>query len=74
MKGLGGQKWYVLKAAQTLVQMSGRAVRSKDDYCDTYILDRQFGRLFSQMKQMKIATGDPILPEWWSAAVVRKEL
>jgi len=74
MKALGGQKWYVIKAAQTLVQMSGRAVRSKDDYCDTYILDRQFGRLFSQMKHMKIATGDPIFPEWWAAAVVRKEL
>ncbi|MBA7698939.1 ATP-dependent DNA helicase DinG [subsurface metagenome] len=74
MKAPGGQKWYVLKATQTLVQMSGRAVRSKDDYCDTYILDKQFGRLFGQMKHMKIATGDPILPEWWSAAVVRKEV
>lgn len=74
MKAPGGQKWYVLKAAQTLVQMSGRAVRSKDDYCDTYILDRQFGRLFSQMNHMKIATGDPTLPEWWSDALVRKEL
>ncbi|MBA7573035.1 ATP-dependent DNA helicase DinG [subsurface metagenome] len=74
MKGFGGQKWYVLKAAQTLVQMSGRAVRSKDDYCDTYILDKQFDRLFYQMKHMKITTGDSLLPEWWSAAVVRKEL
>lgn len=74
MKALGGQKWYVLKAAQTLVQMCGRAVRSKDDYCDTYILDRQFGRLFDQMNHMKIATGNPILPEWWSAALERKEL
>ncbi len=69
MKAPGGQKWYLLKAAQTLVQMSGRAVRSVDDYCDTYILDRQFDRLFSQMKHMKIATGDPILPQWWIDAV-----
>jgi len=56
-----GQRWYNLRAAQTLVQMSGRAVRSKDDYCDTYILDRQFERLLARTRH--------ILPKWWLEAI-----
>ncbi|GAI62862.1 unnamed protein product, partial [marine sediment metagenome] len=66
MKAPGGHKWYLLKAAQTLVQMSGRAVRSQEDSCDTYILDKQFGRLLGQIKS--------ILPQWWLGALVKKEI
>ena len=59
----GGQAWYLLKAAQTLVQMSGRAVRSVDDYCDTYILDRQFSVLLARIRYM--------LPKWWLDAIIK---
>jgi Rad3-related DNA helicase len=57
----GGQSWYNLKAVQTMCQMTGRAVRSMDQKCDTYIYDRQFSRLKSQMRD--------IIPAWWLRAV-----
>lgn len=38
----GGEFWYSVQAIRTLVQMTGRGVRSADDSCTTYILDRQF--------------------------------
>ncbi|HEC62674.1 MAG TPA: hypothetical protein ENI27_10555 [bacterium] len=34
MKLPGGDRWYLLKAIQTIIQMSGRGVRSELDYCD----------------------------------------
>ena len=61
----GGWEWYAVKAAQTLVQMSGRAVRSSTDHCDTYILDKQFGRFSVRMMN--------VLPNWWLNAVAREE-
>lgn len=57
----GGDRWYALRAAQTIVQMSGRGVRGPKDYCDTYILDRNFGRLKFQMRN--------VLPKWWLEAI-----
>ncbi len=62
----GGWQWYSVKVAQTLVQMSGRGVRSDKDYCSTYILDKQFGRFVMRMRNT--------LPKWWLNAVVRKEV
>lgn len=56
-----GNKWYALRALQTIVQMSGRAVRSADQCCDTYILDRNFGRLKFQMRS--------VIPHWWLEAI-----
>lgn len=57
----GGQNWYHLRAAQTIMQMSGRAVRGPDDYCDTWILDKQFGRLRKALENT--------LPKWWQDAI-----
>lgn len=67
----GGQKWYLWKAAQTLVQMSGRAVRSSNDYCVTYIFDRQFGVLYYKAKYF---WPKDIFPEWWLDAVECRSL
>jgi Rad3-related DNA helicase len=61
MEQPGGQRWYNVKTAQTLIQMCGRGVRSKDDYCDTYILDKQFERI--------MAFTQNILPKWWLEAI-----
>lgn len=63
MKLPGGQRWYLIKALQTVIQMSGRGVRSPMDKCDTYILDHQFSRLLRQ-------TGAWI-PAWWRAAIIK---
>ena len=57
----GGQRWYNVRAAQSVVQMSGRAVRSPTDYCDTFILDKQFGAFRVRVRD--------ILPQWWQAAI-----
>jgi len=57
----GGQQWYNLKTVQTIVQMTGRGVRSTDDYCASYILDRQFGRILYRMKDT--------IPQWWLEAL-----
>jgi Rad3-related DNA helicase len=39
----GGQNWYTMHTIRTIVQMAGRAVRHREDYAVTYILDSQFG-------------------------------
>ena len=61
MKLPGGQQWYLLKAVQTMIQMSGRAVRSPTDKCTTYILDKQFNALKARTRQ--------IIPGWWLDAI-----
>lgn len=43
-----GQEWYMADAAQRIVQMSGRGVRSDIDHCDTYILDSNFTKLIQR--------------------------
>jgi len=40
----GGQDWYTIQAIRTIVQMTGRGVRSSTDWATTYIFDAQFGR------------------------------
>ena len=45
-RGLG-ELWYKSSAAQEIVQACGRGVRSVDDYCTTYILDRQACKLIT---------------------------
>lgn len=58
----GGQSWYSMLTVRSVVQMTGRAMRSKDDSCETYVFDKQF---VSVMKNRKM------LPKWWSNALVR---
>ena len=53
----GGQLWYAVQTVRTLVQMTGRGVRSKDDTCTTYILDRQFQTFWNRNKRL--------FPDWW---------
>lgn len=60
-----GQGWYSVQTVRSLVQMTGRAVRSKDDWCETYILDAQFVRnIWKKNKNL--------LPEWWRQALNMK--
>lgn len=41
------KKWYYYQAVMALMQAYGRGIRDKDDYCDMYIIDSDFERLFS---------------------------
>lgn len=40
--GIFGSRWYKAMAAQSIIQMVGRGVRHKTDYCRSYILDSAF--------------------------------
>jgi Rad3-related DNA helicase len=55
--------WYSIEAIRTVVQMSGRGMRHKDDYCVTYILDARFPGFYQRYEHL--------FPSWWRAAVVK---
>lgn len=56
-----GNDWYTLQTARALVQASGRGVRSDDDTCTMYLLDRQFGQFYRKAVRF--------LPPWWVEAL-----
>jgi Rad3-related DNA helicase len=56
-----GKFWYRAMCAQDLVQASGRGVRHKDDYCTTYILDKQAEKL--------VVDNQNLFPRYWMDAV-----
>lgn len=58
----GGQLWYAVQTIRSLVQSTGRGVRHADDYCTTYIVDRQFvSNVWKSNKHL--------LPGWWRESV-----
>jgi Rad3-related DNA helicase len=61
LRTVGGQTWYTVSTARTIVQMTGRGVRSDSDHATTYILDRQFNRWWKDAKR--------VLPDWWMEGV-----
>lgn len=58
----GGETWFAVQTVRTLVQMTGRGVRSASDRAATYILDGNFVRLFNKWEFL--------FPAWWKEAVV----
>jgi Rad3-related DNA helicase len=56
-----GKEWYAAQMLSTVLQMTGRGMRSADDSCTSYILDAQFQRVFNQKPLY--------LPSWWRDAV-----
>lgn len=54
-------EWYALQAAQTIIQATGRIVRSETDSGVTYIIDSDFARLY--------ADNPSFFPDWWVASV-----
>jgi ATP-dependent DNA helicase DinG len=54
-------RWYAYRTALTLVQATGRSVRSETDKATTYILDTDFGWFFSKWKHL--------FPSWWLEAL-----
>lgn len=61
-QGRDGDVWYAVQTIRALVQMTGRAVRSQEDWCETYIVDSNFlTGLHSKWKHL--------LPGWWLEAM-----
>lgn len=58
----GGDVWYSVQAIRDIVQMTGRAVRSKDDWAITYIFDEQFSSNLWRKNKM-------LFPDWWRESV-----
>lgn len=57
--------WYAVQAIRTMVQMTGRGVRSADDWAVSYILDSQFmSNIWGKRRQL--------LPSWWVEALDMK--
>ncbi len=62
MYAKNGKAWYAAQTVRTIVQMTGRGVRSADDHAVTYILDSQFAsNLWSQHQYL--------FPKYWRDAV-----
>lgn len=58
----GGSSWYAVQTVRSLVQMTGRGMRSADDRCESFILDQQFvSNVYKRSKAL--------LPSWWKAAL-----
>ena len=57
-----GDGWYAHKTVSTIVQASGRACRSMDDYSITYVLDGQFGKIYAEHWK--------VFPGWYRESVI----
>ena len=62
MHSPNGQFWYQVQTIRSLVQMTGRHVRSADDVGVTYILDQQFVTNVHRH-------GRHLLPTWWAESL-----
>lgn len=60
--GKAGRLWYAIQAIRSICQMTGRGMRSAEDSCRTYILDKQFSKLYNENRRL--------FPQWWSDAIV----
>jgi len=59
-----GQLWYAVQTIRTLIQMTGRGMRSETDSCKSYILDEAFRRLYGQYFNL--------FPEYWREAICKE--
>ena len=61
--GATGRLWYQVETIRSLVQMTGRGMRSEDDYCESYILDSQFVTNVYRRNRA-------LIPSWWREALI----
>lgn len=57
-----GRKWETSETISRIIQMTGRGMRSKADYCATYILDTTFAGIM----------GSEMWPDWWNEALTEE--
>lgn len=60
--GAEGRTWYTTQTVRSIVQMTGRGMRHANDYCVSYIIDRQFNTNVWR-------NGRHLLPRWWTDAI-----
>lgn len=56
-----GKLWYQVQVARSIVQMAGRGVRHKDDWCVVVVLDSGFSRWYREWQLL--------LPVWFRRAI-----
>lgn len=56
-----GKEWFDATMLASVLQMTGRGMRSADDYCENFILDEQFQRVMNKRPSY--------LPQWWREAI-----
>lgn len=56
-----GQEWYTVRTWRSLIQATGRAMRHEGDFCQSWILDAQFGNILWKSRRLA--------PQWWLNAV-----
>lgn len=56
-----GNAWYAATMLASVLQMTGRGMRSDQDFCESYILDEQFQRVLQKHPKF--------LPDWWKEAI-----
>lgn len=62
LRAIDGQMWYTLQTVRSIVQMTGRSIRSEDDHALTFILDSQFmSNIYPKAHYL--------FPPWWVEAV-----
>ncbi len=63
--GSFGKQWYAWMTACSIIQMTGRIVRAKDDFGISYILDRQFENFYGHHSELFYG--------WWTEALEFRE-
>lgn len=57
------KNWYEWNTVKTLIQSSGRSIRTDDDYAYTYILDSDFDFFYKK--------SEFLFPEWFKNAIIK---
>lgn len=65
-KSPGGKEWYATQTARVILQACGRGVRHSEDWCETWILDQNFGKFYQKNKVL--------FPEWWREGFQRVQV
>lgn len=55
--------WYINNVVETILQMTGRSIRSETDYAKSYILDQSFEQ-FMYFNENRF-------PKWWIKSIIR---
>ncbi|OWT33262.1 ATP-dependent helicase [Methanobrevibacter sp. 87.7] len=61
------KRWYAYKTVMTIMQAYGRGMRAEDDYCTTYILDKDILMLF------KSPLYRSLIPDFFKEAIVEND-
>lgn len=61
------KRWYAYKTVMTIMQAYGRGMRAEDDYCTTYVLDKDILMLF------KSPLYRSLIPDFFKEAIVEND-